>query len=143
MGITAIGDSAHLNLHCGFFGIAGTGEVSVRVYETGNPSNADTVTFIYHAVSTAGIFDSPENNAFSLSQNFPNPFSISTTIKYNLEKPDGKLIITDIQGKKVAEYILSDNSGKILISEIFNPGIYLYSLYSSDKLISKNKMIVQ
>ncbi|HLC82220.1 MAG TPA: T9SS type A sorting domain-containing protein, partial [Bacteroidia bacterium] len=142
-GTLVVGDSAHLNLHCGFMGIAGDGEVSVRVYETGNPSNADTITFIYHAVSTAGIFDNSVNKALSLSQNFPNPFTTSTTINYQLEQSYGKLIITDIQGKNIAEYLLNDSSGKLVITEKFVPGVYFYSLYENNKLISKNKMIVQ
>lgn len=144
LGIVSNGDSAHLNLHCGFVGIAGTGVVRVRVYETGNPSNADTVTFIYHAVASTGIFDNG-NIPLSLSQNFPNPFSTSTstTIKYKIEEPNGRLIIADVQGKEITEYQLNNKSGEVIIMENFKPGIYFYSLYSNNKLISKNKMIVQ
>lgn len=142
LGIVSNGDSAHLNLHCGFVGIAGTGVVRVRVYETGNPSNSDTITFLYHAVSSTGIADNL-NGSTSLSQNFPNPFSASTTIKYNLEQPDGKIIITDIQGKEISGYQLQGHSGTLVITGDFKPGVYFYSLYSNNKIISKNKMIVQ
>lgn len=141
LGTIFSGDSAHLNLHCGFMGIAGTGEISVRVYETGNPSNADTITFIYHAVSTAGIFG--YDNTSSLSQNFPNPFSSSTTINYSLQEEGGNIIITDIQGKAIYKYTLENKSGELVVNLKLKPGIYFYSLYNNNKLISKNNMIVQ
>lgn len=143
LGTIFSGDSAHLNLHCGFMGIAGDGEVSIRVYETGNPSNADTITFIYHAVSTAGILGYTENNASALSQNFPNPFSTYTTINYNLEDEGGNIIITDVQGKNICKYTLENKSGKLVVDLKLKPGIYFYSLYNKNNLISKNKMIVQ
>ncbi len=141
LGTIPSGDSAHLNLHCGFVGIAGTGEVSVRVYETGNPSNADTITFIYHAFASTDITDN--SNGLSLSQNFPNPFSVYTTINYNLKQSNGKLIITNVEGKNVREYKLERTSGEVIIRENFKPGIYFYSLYENNKLISTNKMVVQ
>lgn len=143
LGTVLSGDSAHFNLHCGFMGIAGDGEISVRVYETGNPTNADTITFIYHAVSTAGIFDHSENNVSALSQNFPNPFLTSTTINYNLEEEGGNIIITDVNGKNICNYILENKSGKLVVDLKLKPGIYFYSLYNKNNIISKNKMIVQ
>lgn len=142
LGTVANGSSGHLNLHCGFVGIPGAGVVRFRVYETGNPSNADTISFIYHAVASTGIFD---NNGYTpaLSQNFPNPFSTSTFIRYNLEQTNGKLIITDTEGKKITEYLLSNRSGEVIVTKNFKPGVYFYSIYSNNKMISRNKMIVQ
>jgi hypothetical protein len=143
LGTIASGDSAYFDLSTGFVGISGTGEIKFRVYETGNPSNADTLTYRYHATLTAGISDNNFQENFHLSQNFPNPFSTSTTIKYNLDNPNGKLVITDVQGKNVGEYKLTDNSGEVIIAENLMPGVYFYSLYSNDTMISKKKMIVQ
>lgn len=137
------GDSAHLNLHCGFVGIAGTAEIKIKVYETGNPSNSIIVTYRYHAISASRIFENTGNNELSLSQNFPNPFSGSTTIKYNLEITNGVLIITDVLGKIVSENTLNNTIGEIRVGENLLPGIYFYSLYDRNKLISKNKMIVR
>lgn len=141
LGTVANGDSAYLHVQCGFMGIAGTNQIRVRVYQTGNPSNCDTITFLYHAISTIGVDDhSSANN--SLSQNFPNPFSGTTTINYSLNEPNGKLIVTDVSGKVVSETALNTATGQITIGNL-TPGIYFYSLYSSDVMISRRKMIVQ
>lgn len=144
LGIIENGESGFFNLHAGFLGIPGTGEVSVRVFETGNPSNADTITFVYHATMATSIFENINKTEFVLSQNFPNPFSVSTTVKYKLDSPTGKLIITDIQGKKINEYNLINSTGELIITGNLKSGIYFYSLYNNEnKMISRNRMTVQ
>lgn len=141
LGTLADGDTAHIMVQCGFMGIAGTKHIRVRVYETGNPSNADTVTYRYTAVSTAGITDNGSaNNA--LSQNYPNPFSGTTMISYNLDGENGEIVITDLSGKTISTYVLNQNSGQVLVSDI-PAGIYFYSLYSEGTLVASRKMIVQ
>jgi hypothetical protein len=141
LGTIASGDSAYLHVQCGFMGIAGTKEIRVRVYQTGNPSNCDTITFLYHAISTIGLDEHSSTND-ALSQNFPNPFSVSTTIVYHLTAPGGKMIVTDISGKLISEYVLHNSSGTLTIGN-FTPGIYFYSVYCDDAMISRRKMIVQ
>lgn len=141
MGTVASGDSAYLHVQCGFVGIAGTHEIRVRVFETGNPANSDTITFLYHAISTIGVEDRSSAND-ALAQNFPNPFSSATTIVYNLAQPGGELIVTDISGKIISEYQLNSASGELTVGNLV-PGIYFYALYFNDGLISRRKMIVQ
>ncbi|MBS1519138.1 MAG: choice-of-anchor B family protein [Bacteroidetes bacterium] len=52
----------------------------------------------------------PDN--FSLSQNFPNPFNPSTTIKFSLkENSDVTLSLFDIKGNKVADLIKDTRDG--------------------------------
>ena len=143
LGTIANGDSAHLNLHAGFVGIAGTGEIKFRVYETGNISNADTITYRYHAVQASGISNNNLPEVIRLSQNFPNPFINFTTIRYNLDNANGNLVITDMHGKNVCEYKLSSASGEVIVTENLKPGIYFYSLFTHGQMISKRKMIVQ
>ncbi|MCE3278605.1 MAG: Secretion system C-terminal sorting domain [Bacteroidetes bacterium] len=142
LGNIANGGSGHLNLHNGFVGIAGTGEVSVRVFETGNPTNADTITFIYHAFVASGIADNLESD-LSYSKNYPNPFSQSTTISYKIAKPNGKLVITDVKGRIIEEFILNDLSGKVVLTGYFTPGVYFSALYCEDKMISVQRMVAK
>lgn len=141
MGTVASGDSAYLHVQCGFIGIAGTHEIRVRVFETGNPTNSDTITFLYHAISTIGVEEHSSANDM-LSQNYPNPFSSTTTIVYNLTYPGGKMIVTDISGKVISEYCLNTASGELTVGNLV-PGIYFYAVYFNEGLISRRKMIVQ
>lgn len=144
LGTIANGDSAYFNLHTGFVGIAGTGEIKIRVYEVGNPSNDDTITYRYHAIDMTGISDNNFVENAQLSQNFPNPFVNSTVIKYNFNNaPGGKLFISDLQGKKIAEYDLNPSAGEIIVGENMEAGVYIYSLYCEGKMVSTRKMIVQ
>jgi hypothetical protein len=87
------------------------------------------------------------NPEIEVSQNFPNPFSESTTIKVNLHKPAKiKLEIINMLGEKV--YKMPDirgnkglNTCKIYADEL-TPGIYFYTVTVGTNTISK-KMIIQ
>lgn len=130
--------TAKFEIHSG--SNTGNADVRVKFLDVANSSNGTT----FHIIgSTSTGIASVENSNLSLSQNFPNPFSTSTTIKYNLEQPNGKLIITDVQGKVIADYQLSNVSGEIVFAENLKSGIYFYSLYTNEKIIAINKMLVQ
>ncbi|MCL5029845.1 MAG: T9SS type A sorting domain-containing protein [Bacteroidetes bacterium] len=87
---------------------------------------------------------------FKLYQNYPNPFNPSTTIKYELPKPDEvKLIIYDISGKKVTT--LANNfqsagtysvtwNGKNDFGKDVSSGVYFYSFETSN-FSQVNKML--
>lgn len=143
LGTIAIGASGYFDLHVCFYGIVGSGEIKFRVYESGNPSNADTLTYRYHAISTADIASLNQEETQPLSQNYPNPVVGITTIKYNLGTPDGKLVVTDVLGKTLFEYNLSKTFGEFIFNEKLSSGIYFYSLYQADKMIDRKKMIIQ
>jgi hypothetical protein len=140
-GTVASGDSAYFHLQCGFMGFAGTNQVRVRVYETSNPTNCDTITFLYHAMTTIGFADN-ESGAEHLSQNYPNPFSEGTTIAYDLDGQSGTLVVSDVTGKVISVYNLNSPAGQITIGG-FLPGMYFYSLNNDEGLIARRTMIVQ
>ena len=86
----------------------------------------------------------PDN--YSLSQNFPNPFNPSTTIKYAVPKSGlVNLKVYDIMGREVSElvngfrsagfYLVDFNAGKL------SSGIYYYKLVS-DNFTDVKKMIL-
>lgn len=141
LGTIASGDSAYFHLQCGFMGIAGTKQVRVRVYETSNPSNCDTITFLYHAMTTIG-FANNDAEHHGLSQNFPNPFSETTTIAYELAGESGQLVITNVSGKVISVYALNSPNGQITIGGLL-PGIYFYTLNNNEGLIARRTMVVQ
>ncbi|MFZ2324732.1 MAG: T9SS type A sorting domain-containing protein [Ignavibacteriaceae bacterium] len=83
---------------------------------------------------------------YDLSQNFPNPFNPSTTIKYQLPQ-DGlvTLKIYDILGSEIATLVNEEKpAGKYEVN--FNAsqlasGIYIYKIQAGN-FISSKKMIL-
>lgn len=87
---------------------------------------------------------------FSMAQNYPNPFNPSTTIEYELKKPETvKINIYDINGRLVRELINEekntghysinwdgkDNSGKIIASSTYFYQIQAGSYGQAKKMI--------
>ncbi len=86
-------------------------------------------------------------NGVKIGQNSPNPFSNSTSIKYELEKSATvSLSIYDITGKKVAEQSEGNQiSGKHVVkfnAEELPAGVYYYSLSVDKNTSSVMKMVV-
>lgn len=103
----------------------------------------------YIGVSNNEIIHNPD---FELYQNYPNPFNPETKIQYNIPK-DGhiKIVIYDLLGKEVFTLINErKRKGNYSIqfkTELINKsnlsgGVYLYTLFFNDNLISTKKMIL-
>ncbi len=82
-----------------------------------------------------------------LYQNAPNPFNISTTIKYQLadNTANAKICIYNLTGKQLQCHnlptIKGENSIEVRASSL-QAGMYLYSLIVDDKLASTKRMIL-
>jgi alpha-tubulin suppressor-like RCC1 family protein len=83
-----------------------------------------------------------EITSSSYLQNYPNPWSSSTTIQYNLTGNAGKIILNDVTGRIIKEISLTDSSGEIIIAEKIPSGIYFYSLQENGRTVLTQKMIV-
>jgi len=89
---------------------------------------------------------------FSLSQNYPNPFSNSTTFKFSLNVPANvKLSVYNIIGQRVAT-IINENMEPGYYEIPWSPangdhtltnGIYYYKLEVGDKTFLKKMMLMQ
>lgn len=81
-----------------------------------------------------------------VDQNIPNPFTVTTSIPYNIPTGTKKaqLIITDITGKTIKQISLpSGGSGRLNIdAAALSNGAYNYSLFVDGKAIATKKMIV-
>lgn len=81
-----------------------------------------------------------------LYQNTPNPFSESTVIRYNLDKPaDASLVVKDMRGRMVYKETLKkdDLSGQVEIQAgKLAPGLYTYSLVAAGRTLDSKKMVV-
>lgn len=84
-----------------------------------------------------------------IKQNTPNPTTGKTSIEYYIpttqSSSNGRLIITDLQGKTISTYPLEGNGKHVLninTSELA-AGIYQYSLVLSSNIIDTKKMLVE
>lgn len=96
---------------------------------------------------SVGLHTVQPNLPFQLSQNYPNPFSETTTIL--LRSPEDlriSLEIYDLPGKKIKEYSLDLQSEKeyrlVLDAADIGSGIYFYSVSDGQRKLTK-KMIIQ
>ena len=87
-------------------------------------------------------------SSYSLSQNFPNPFNPTTTMKFSIPK-DGlvKLVVYDLLGKEVAT-LVNDEQTKGTYEVTFdatklNSGVYFYKITSGDFSEIKKMMLVK
>jgi len=85
-------------------------------------------------------------NAFSLAQNFPNPFNPSTTITFELGKTTAaRLSIFNLRGEKVAEPVSGQlQAGRYSVQWNSGPlpsGAYFYKLETED-FVQMRKMLI-
>lgn len=88
----------------------------------------------------------PDN--FSLSQNFPNPFNPSTTIKFKISNPGFvTLKVYDMLGREVAQLVNQDmTSGSYSINfdaSNLASGTYVYQLNAGDIQLSKKMVLLK
>ncbi len=81
-----------------------------------------------------------------LFQNEPNPFSLETRIRFNIDSNASEAVIYlfSIQGNLLKEFRISDkNQREIIIhGDEFNAGIYLYTLWVDGKEVASKRMIL-
>ena len=95
--------------------------------------------------SEIASIDKNNNLEFSISQNFPNPLSNFTTIKFNSNIEDEyHFSVSNILGEVLENQIINANYGSNKIdfdATSLSSGIYFYSIRNKNKIITK-KMIV-
>jgi flagellar hook assembly protein FlgD len=94
-----------------------------------------------------GVNEQEITNISSVSQNYPNPFSQSTTIRVNLERSaDLSLQVTDILGREVMNIrkgaVDAGSYDFTLDGSKLQDGVYFYTV-SADKNKITRKMIVR
>lgn len=93
-------------------------------------------------VTREGTF---ETSRFSLSQNTPNPFSSTTTIRYTLPAGlrNATIAVFDLSGKMLLQF--NGLTGKTQVDVNGNslqPGMYIYSLLADGQEVISKKMIL-
>ena len=82
-----------------------------------------------------------------LGQNYPNPFSQTSTVRVNLEANASlKLVVTNLLGQQVMEIVRGDvNAGMhefVIDGSKLGNGVYFYTVYAGSETVT-NKMIVE
>lgn len=100
------------------------------------------------ASRSAGVtsIEDTEADLFSVSQNEPNPFTETTTIKLSIPMKTQRaaLMIYEMSGKHIKQININER-GKTSVnitSEGLTAGMYLYSLIADGKVISTKRMIL-
>jgi hypothetical protein len=94
-----------------------------------------------------GVNEQDTKSITSVSQNYPNPFSQTSTIQVNLEaKASLKLVVTNLLGQQVMEIERGDvQAGThefVIDGSKLGNGIYFYTVYAGKETVT-NKMIVE
>jgi len=129
-------EQGYFNVHVGFNNTPGDAEISFRIYETSNPSNADTIVFIYHATSNVGV---NENDQIAISV-YPNPTTSEINLS-GLENLDNVLVnIYSIEGKRVKSIIINVANPVIDVADLEN-GTYIIEAIENDQKLLFDKFI--
>lgn len=83
---------------------------------------------------------------FTMEQNNPNPFTLETTVTYNLPKEisSAYMAVYDLSGKQITSFpITQKGEGSMIIdAEKLAPGIYIYSIIGDNKVLDSKRMVV-
>lgn len=87
-------------------------------------------------------------NGFSLSNNYPNPFNPTTTIQFSIPKSDNVTIkVYDILGREIAtllnEYKQAGKYETRFSATNLSSGIYLYILQYGSSIISRKMILIK
>ncbi len=117
-------------------------KVIVRTADA-SPGHITEAGFDKFFVSSAvGINENNANNNSVIVS--PNPFTNETSIAYELKNKlsaDASIILTDVTGKKVASYILSQNKGTVMVSPNLTAGIYFVKIVNGDEISKPVKVL--
>ena len=139
LGTIPDGDQGYFAYHCGFDGIPGDGTMRIRVYESGNPSNADTLTYIYHVYSTAGFSNTVADANINI---YPNPVQDILTVKSKEIPSNGVIQITSLSGEVMMQQSLLSENFAFAVNEL-RPGIYFATIYAGNTKMYSAKFVKQ
>jgi len=87
-----------------------------------------------------------KNNEIFLVNVYPNPFSESTRIEYQLHEnvQNAQICIYDLNGSQLKSYPVNPASAGSLIikGNEFKPGTYIYSLIADGQVVDTKRMVL-
>jgi len=117
----------------------------ITINATGELSEG--INSIYNLPKPLSKLNSEEKDSYSLSQNYPNPFSQQSHINYFIPETakEANLKVYTLTGNLMKNTAIHDTgSGNLMLSsENLAPGLYIYTLEVDGLEKSSKKMIVQ
>ncbi len=123
---------------------------SNSIQMTSNALNAEAYDETLSTRETTLVFNRSKtvNNALTVEQNYPNPFTNSTEIRFN--NPQRSVVtldIMDINGKVVfsrsAEYDQGTNTIQINTNELNSKGMHYYRVETNGAFVTRKMLIVE
>jgi len=144
LAITA-GDSIDGNFSIPESLLVGTHQMGIRVKNSAN--RWSLYEYREFNVGVPGVFDIDAEHP-TLFQNYPNPFTASTKIEFNLlKKEDVVIAITDLPGNTIMEYSMTDLSpGRhtlLVDGHDLESGYYLYRMVTKDFTTTKEMVVLK
>jgi len=142
-GVEMVGLTAP-SVRIGWFGLADT---SVHLTPDAMLLFEKTIDWMVQNITSSKQLRSNSGEKFWLGQNYPNPFSNSTTIEYTLSVAERvKLSVYNVEGK-VVEVLVNENLApgnyqtQFSPDRRYQPGIYVYKLDCNEKSIVKQMIV--
>ncbi|MDQ3071764.1 MAG: T9SS type A sorting domain-containing protein [Bacteroidota bacterium] len=117
---------------------AGTGQVSILVYESGKRSEGDTLTF---EVNSMNVSIGEENNLLTHSV-YPNPASEALHFNFGSALISGTLSLSDMSGREVTSTLLTNQSDFTLDVSNYTQGIYLLQFVNTNGATSTRRVVI-
>jgi photosystem II stability/assembly factor-like uncharacterized protein len=116
---------------------------------SGSMSNSNTGSYLFRikiASASTAVISSMESKDITLEQNFPNPFSLNSTIRYNLAQPENiSLKVYNSLGQLIAILMNElQNAGTHEVSlcgKELPAGVYFYRLQTQKAVLEKKFII--
>lgn len=120
----------------------GTGTSTVCFFDPAD--SAGTVQCkTYSATSDTTLSISDQLSAKpALGQNFPNPFTTSTTIPCTVSSSTGALHVLDLTGKTIRRIALTKGQHEVVIGQNLEAGLYFVTLFDGGKRVDSKRMQV-
>lgn len=95
---------------------------------------------------SSGLNEVTNMSDITISQNKPNPFNNTTSIKTNIPETANiaSIFVYDLSGKQIKQIEITDKGEATIIisASDFDAGMYIYSLIVDNKVIDSKRMIV-
>ena len=132
LGVIQPGEKAFLTQYLVFNNFVGTGELIIKIYDSNNPSNVDTISFILHTEALTDVFDIRKEVSLNL---FPNPtheiLNIELTNKLFLPE---QVQIFNSNGQIVLNKIISQSQDLQLNVANLESGLYITKIQDSSRI---------